>query len=154
MISNIQGSIVSSTSTDTTYVSMKVNQDTEKSTDTQVVQGKTSSLTQNTLNEVKSINEATNKEETQSSTEKQQEGKLKKKLSKDDVNEMTQALNTFMASLNCDLEFKYYDKIDRMSVRMVDQRTNETIKEFPPEELMKAMIKTKEWIGVFFDKKA
>ena len=85
--------------------------------------------------------------------EKQDNGS-KKKLSKEDVGQMTQALNSFMATLNCDLEFKYYDKLDQLSVKMVDQKTNTVIKEFPPEEIMKAMIKTREWIGVFLDKKA
>jgi flagellar protein FlaG len=77
---------------------------------------------------------------------------IKKKLTKKDVNTMTSALNDFMKNLNCDLEFKYYDKLNQLTVKMVDSRTHETIKEFPPEEIMKAMIKTKEWIGVFLDK--
>ena len=83
-----------------------------------------------------------------------QDNSSKKKLSKEDVGQMTNALNNFMATLNCDLEFKYYDKLDQLSVKMVDQKTNTVIKEFPPEEIMKAMIKTREWIGVFLDKKA
>ena len=83
-----------------------------------------------------------------------QDSSGKKKLSKEDVGQMTNALNNFMATLNCDLEFKYYDKLDQLSVKMVDQKTNTVIKEFPPEDIMKAMIKTREWIGVFLDKKA
>jgi len=83
-----------------------------------------------------------------------QDNSGKKKLSKEDVGQMTNALNNFMSTLNCDLEFKYYDKLDQLSVKMVDQKTNMVIKEFPPEEIMKAMIKTREWIGVFLDKKA
>lgn len=78
----------------------------------------------------------------------------KKKLNKDDVSTMTAALNDFMENLNCNLEFKFYDKLDQLSVKMVDKQTQEVIKEFPPEEVMKAMIKTKEWIGVFLDKNA
>ena len=78
----------------------------------------------------------------------------KKKLNKDEVSTMTAALNDFMENLNCNLEFKFYDKLDQLSVKMVDKQTQEVIKEFPPEEVMKAMIKTKEWIGVFLDKNA
>jgi len=77
-----------------------------------------------------------------------------KKLNKDEVSTMTEALNDFMENLNCNLEFKFYDKLDQLSVKMVDKQTQEVIKEFPPEEVMKAMIKTKEWIGVFLDKNA
>lgn len=77
-----------------------------------------------------------------------------KKLSKDDVGAMTAALNSFMQNLNCNLEFKYYEKLDRLSIKMVDQKSQKIIKEFPPEDMMKTMIKTKEWLGAFLDKKA
>ena len=84
----------------------------------------------------------------------QDKEKDQKKLNKDEVSKMTEALNDFMENLNCNLEFKFYDKLDQLSVKMVDKQTQEVIKEFPPEEVMKAMIKTKEWIGVFLDKNA
>ena len=84
----------------------------------------------------------------------QDKEKDQKKLNKDEVSTMTEALNDFMENLNCNLEFKFYDKLDQLSVKMVDKQTQEVIKEFPPEEVMKAMIKTKEWIGVFLDKNA
>ena len=87
-------------------------------------------------------------------TAEQDKGKNQKKLNKDEVSTMTEALNDFMENLNCNLEFKFYDKLDQLSVKMVDKQTQEVIKEFPPEEVMKAMIKTKEWIGVFLDKNA
>jgi len=77
-----------------------------------------------------------------------------KKLSKADVGTMTEALNSFMKNLNCNLEFKYYEKLDRLSIKMVDQKSQKVIKEFPPEDMMKTMIKTKEWLGAFLDKKA
>lgn len=87
-------------------------------------------------------------------TAEQDREKDQKKLNKDEVSTMTEALNDFMENLNCNLEFKFYDKLDQLSVKMVDKQTQEVIKEFPPEEVMKAMIKTKEWIGVFLDKNA
>ena len=87
-------------------------------------------------------------------TAEQDKEKNQKKLNKDEVSTMTEALNDFMENLNCNLEFKFYDKLDQLSVKMVDKQTQEVIKEFPPEEVMKAMIKTKEWIGVFLDKNA
>ena len=87
-------------------------------------------------------------------TAEQDKEKDQKKLNKDEVSTMTEALNDFMENLNCNLEFKFYDKLDQLSVKMVDKQTQEVIKEFPPEEVMKAMIKTKEWIGVFLDKNA
>ena len=147
MVSNIQDvstSYISST-TDAnkktaTVSSVSVTTDTDgentglqATTDTNVVNDKT--------------NDTVNKEKTN-----EDPTEIKKKLTKKDVNTMTSALNDFMKNLNCDLEFKYYDKLNQLTVRMVDSKTHETIKEFPPEEIMKAMIKTKEWIGVFLDK--
>lgn len=76
------------------------------------------------------------------------------KLTKQDASNITDALNELMDKMNCDLEFKYYDKLDQLTVKMVDKKTKETIKEFPPEEIIKAMIKTKDWIGTFLDKLA
>ena len=35
-----------------------------------------------------------------------------------------------------------------------DKTTKETIKEFPPEDMIKNMINAKEWIGAFLDKNA
>ena len=40
-----------------------------------------------------------------------------------------------------------------LGVKMVNRDTQEVIKEFPPEKLLEAMEKTKEWIGMFLDKK-
>jgi flagellar protein FlaG len=77
-----------------------------------------------------------------------------KKLSENDVSSITQALNDLMSQMNCDLEFKYYEKLDRLSIKMVNPKTQKIIKEFPPEDMLKTMIKTKEWLGVFLDKKA
>ena len=75
-------------------------------------------------------------------------------ITKEDASNITKALNELMDKMNCDLEFKYYDKLDQLTVKMVDKKTKETIKEFPPEEIIKAMIKTKDWIGTFLDKLA
>ena len=41
-----------------------------------------------------------------------------------------------------------------MSVKMIDKATQEVIKECPPEDMIKGMIKAKEWIGAFLDKNA
>ena len=39
-----------------------------------------------------------------------------------------------------------------LNVKMVDKKTNEVIKEFPPEEMIENMIKAKDWLGAFIDK--
>ena len=70
------------------------------------------------------------------------------------VDSMTNELNELMDKINCDLEFKWNKEVDLMTVTMVDKKTKETIKEFPPEDMIKNMINAKEWIGAFLDKNA
>ena len=72
----------------------------------------------------------------------------------EDVKEISQALSEFMSKLNTNLEFDYYEKLGRFAVKMIDKQTKEVIKEFPPEKILEAMEKTREWIGLILDKKA
>lgn len=74
-------------------------------------------------------------------------------LSHEFVSEMTKELNELMSKLNCDLEFQYHQEVGVMSVKMVDKNTKEVIKEYPPEEMVDGMIKAREWLGAFLDKK-
>lgn len=82
------------------------------------------------------------------------DNKNKKNLTEKDVKQMSEALNEFMSKLNCNMEFSYHEKLGRFSVKMVDQKTKEVIKEFPPEKILEAMERTRELIGVILDKKA
>ena len=86
---------------------------------------------------------------------KQKDDKEKKEpMSESNVDFMTKELNELMDKINCDLEFKYNKDVDMMSVKMIDKKTNDIIKEFPPEEMLENMAKAKEWIGAFIDKNA
>ena len=75
-------------------------------------------------------------------------------LDEDAVSLMTDELNELMDKINCNLEFKYNKDVDVMTVKMIDKASEEVIKEFPPEEMVKNMIKAKEWIGAFLDRNA
>ena len=75
-------------------------------------------------------------------------------MDEDAVSNMTDELNELMDKINCNLEFKYNKDVDVMSVKMIDKATEEVIKEFPPEEMVKNMVKAKEWIGAFLDRNA
>ena len=70
------------------------------------------------------------------------------------VSEMTKELNELMSKLNCNLEFQYHKEVNVMSVKMIDKKTNEVIKEYPPEEMVEGMIKAQEWLGAFLDRNA
>ena len=70
------------------------------------------------------------------------------------VSYMTQELNELMSKINCNLEFQYHKEVNMMSVRMLDKKTHEVIKEVPPEEMLDQMAKAREWLGAFLDKNA
>lgn len=76
------------------------------------------------------------------------------KMDEKSVDLMTKELNELMNKIDCNLAFKYNKDMDVMTVKMIDKDTKEVIKEFPPEEMVKSMEKTKEWIGAFLDEHA
>lgn len=76
------------------------------------------------------------------------------KLDEETVSYMTEELNELMSKIDADLEFQYHKEVNTMSVRMLDKKTGKVLKEIPPEEMIKHMIKTRDWLGTFLDKKA
>ena len=73
-------------------------------------------------------------------------------LDEETVSLMTEQLNELMNKINCNLEFKYNKEVNIMSIKMIDKKTQEVIKEVPPEEMIENMIKAKDWLGAFIDK--
>ena len=70
------------------------------------------------------------------------------------VNLMTNELNELMSKINCNLEFSYHKEVNMMSVKMIDKKTQEVLKEMPPESMIKHMMAAKDWLGAFLDKNA
>ena len=75
-------------------------------------------------------------------------------MDEESVSYMMQELNELMSKINCNLEFQYHKEVNMMSVRMLDKKTHEVIKEVPPEEMLDQMAKAREWLGAFLDKNA
>lgn len=76
----------------------------------------------------------------------------KQKLSDEDVKKLTDKLNKEMSEMNLELKFTWYEDLDQLGVKMIDSSTQKTIKSFPPEEVMKTLVKTKKWLGKLLDK--
>ena len=68
------------------------------------------------------------------------------------VSYMMQELNELMSKINCNLQFQYHKEVNMMSVRMLDKKTHEVLKEVPPEDMLDQMAKAREWLGAFLDK--
>ncbi len=89
----------------------------------------------------------------------EQEDPLKEREEREPMDEksvsyMTKELNELMSKINCNLEFQYHKEVNMMSVRMLDKKTHEVLKEVPPEEMLDQMAKAREWLGAFLDKNA
>ena len=65
---------------------------------------------------------------------------------------MTETFNELMSKIDCNLEFQYHKEVNLMSIKMVDKRTKEVIKEVPPEEMIENMVRAKDWLGAFIDR--
>ena len=83
---------------------------------------------------------------------KKKQDKDNQQLDEKSVNLMTKELNALMSRINCDLEFSYNKEVNVMSVKMIDRKTQEVLKEMPPESMIKHMMAAKDWLGAFLDK--
>ena len=75
-------------------------------------------------------------------------------LSEEQTAFITEQLNEIMRNINVDLQFQYHKEINVMSVRMLDKKTGEVLREIPPEAMVEHMIKVHDWIGAFLDRTA
>ena len=87
-------------------------------------------------------------EETASGEEKQgkdnQENHLKSVLS---------VANQKMKITNTRCEFEYHEKTKRVSIKVIDQNTDEVVREIPPEDALEMIEKMWELAGLFVDER-
>ena len=74
-------------------------------------------------------------------------------LTKEDLETVAADLSDFMQSLNTDIEFSIHEKSGRMMVKVVDTKTQDVLKEFPPEELLDTIGAIRDYVGALLDKK-
>lgn len=83
---------------------------------------------------------------------------LKQPVDEKTVANITEELNKVMRNANANLHFNYHQEAGMFSVALVDKDTNEVIKELPPEEMVKNIVKGRIWmdafIGTFVDESA
>ena len=87
-------------------------------------------------------------------------GEAKKKVStqvsltKEELETVASDLSNFMKTLNTDIEFSIHERSGRMMVKVVDNKTHDVLKEFPPEELLDTIGAIRDYVGALLDKKA
>jgi flagellar protein FlaG len=75
-------------------------------------------------------------------------------LTKEELEMVASDLSDFMQSLNTDIHFSIHEKSGRMQVQVVDLKTQDVLKEFPPEELLDTIGAIRDYVGALLDKKA
>lgn len=72
---------------------------------------------------------------------------------KQEIDNITKAMNKFMDSLNSDLQFAIHERSQRLMVQMVNAKDNTVIKEFPPKEFLDMVAKIRDYVGAILDKR-
>ena len=72
--------------------------------------------------------------------------------SKEEIKEMTEALNEYSEDLQTNFGFSVREDLNnQIIVEIKNKETDETIKQFPPEELLTIKEKMAELVGMIFD---
>lgn len=65
----------------------------------------------------------------------------------------TDSINKFLESANTQLRFKLHDQLNEYYVVIIDQKTDEVVREIPSKKLMDTFAAMKEFVGVLIDRK-
>lgn len=77
----------------------------------------------------------------------------KDSVSKEKLEEAVKSLNEFLDIQNKASKFVYHEGLDKYYVRLVDAKTEEVIKEIPPERLLNAFYEMQKLAGMIVDEK-
>lgn len=62
-------------------------------------------------------------------------------------------MNKFLGSANSQLKFQFHDELNEYYVTVVDNTTNEVIREIPSKKLLDIHAAMREFVGLFVDRK-
>lgn len=91
--------------------------------------------------------------EAKTGQKKFQEENSNQAVSKKQVQDVVEGLNQFLQPTHTSLHFKYHEKLNEYYVQVVDQNTNETIREIPSEKVLDMYASMLEYVGILVDKK-
>lgn len=81
------------------------------------------------------------------------EEKLIKEEDKERVSKVVDGLNDFLSPTHTSLKFKYHDELNEYYVTLVDDKTNEIVREIPSKKMLDIYAAMKDYIGIMIDKK-
>ena len=75
------------------------------------------------------------------------------KITKEQVQEVVDGLNQFLQPTNTSIRFEYHEQLNEYYVKVVDDKTEETIREIPSKKLLDFYAAMTEFVGLMVDKK-
>ncbi|CRK80925.1 flagellar protein FlaG [Neobacillus massiliamazoniensis] len=82
-----------------------------------------------------------------------QKDQSKQSMTKEKTEKVIQSMNDFLKASNTQLVFKFHNELKEYYVAIVDESTNQVVKEIPPKKLLDIYAAMKEYLGVLVDKK-
>ncbi|MFF5996796.1 flagellar protein FlaG [Lysinibacillus sp. KU-BSD001] len=80
-------------------------------------------------------------------------GSEKKEYTKEQLENAVESINEFLQTEQKDSKFVFHEGLNRYFVRLVDSKTEEVIKEIPPERLLNAFYEMQKLVGMIVDEK-
>lgn len=80
-----------------------------------------------------------------------QEPQVYCEVTREEIEQATQDLNRMLQHINQRLSFRIHEGSERMIVYVIDNKTNEVVRELPPEKFLDTIAKIREFIGILFD---
>lgn len=77
-----------------------------------------------------------------------------KELNKEELQKVAADMTEVMQSLNTDIQFSVHEKTGRLIVRVVDDKTQQVLKEIPSKEMLDTIAAIRDYVGALLDKKA
>ncbi|ATA61427.1 flagellar protein FlaG [Anoxybacillus geothermalis] len=72
---------------------------------------------------------------------------------KEKLEEVVKGLNEFLQPSHTSLKFELHDELQEYYVQIIDERTDEVIREIPPKKLLDMYVAMMEFVGLLVDKK-
>ena len=66
---------------------------------------------------------------------------------------MVEGLNQFLQPTHTSIHFEYHEKLNEYYVKVMDDQTDETIREIPSKKLLDFYATMTEFVGIMVDKK-
>ncbi|NMH68891.1 flagellar protein FlaG [Bacillus sp. RO3] len=74
-------------------------------------------------------------------------------VTKEKMEDVVHGMNEFMDTSNTHLKFEFHDKLQEYYVTVVDDRTQEIVKEIPAKKILDMHAAMTEFVGLLVDKK-